>query len=1502
MAYNKMRSLLRVLSVVAGFVFVYLLFFEVGGAQQTVSPFLYQPFTEDYPITAYFDHRYPNEKGEAGDGNVLIWDGTESSEGDPYWYDGHEGWDYGLPNSTEVLAAASGNAWSEWDDPSCVTCGYGYYARINHDGVGSGFRTIYGHFKPDFQLAPGVHVNRGDVIGLSGHSGNVSGDPGDHLHFGTCRLPSDFDSCWDRVVDPYGWYGTEDDPWHEENDGLFSQWLWADRAAPGCSIDAVSQLSSSEILDLCIPPTPTPGTSPPPGSLQPPILLDPDNNTVVNNRDMIFRWDLSPSNPEVYIFRLVDDPGKIDSGPWLIDEGVDAPTTQVTKHLPDDKTEFWWSVWSCKNTGSGGNCETARAEVRYLRYEDSGPPDGDGVLLCDGENYQNCRLFTEGQYCDLGDFKDRIASVKFSESYVGYYHVVLQTEVGCTGNPYHTRQDVSRLPDGHRDRVRAVNIYRIPSGEYCEGKPNGIYLYSEPYFEGEESPPFTEEVSNLGNYGWDNRAMSIKNCGYCAALYRDVNFQNHKSDVCTDHANLSEHPINTPDPALSSFHLMAWAPEKPVEAIRPQDGSTVVESDEIILEWNEPRFALGYYGEAWNDTVGTLTFGWQPGVTANLQDLPAGTYQWRVKSKNTHQEGEWSDTWTFTVRPATPTHLYIEPSGCSRVNLSWLDNSSSEDGYKIYRNGSYLGQVGADVTRYQDTEISENTTYSYQVKAFRNDLESDSSNTISVLIGVCDLVPPTVSWVSPVGDNQTYEVENEIVQIEVDPADNVGVSYVWFYRWDDVTGEVVDIGKDYSPPYRVSFDTGVLRQEWNPIAVKVFDDADNESTQKTIWLYHTGMSCPDVDGDRWVGVWDVQQYARYWHQAPGAPYDLDRDGAVTVLDIMSAAAKTGTDCLASISSSDVGLIGSMGGASYAVAVKGLYAYLGVGSRMVVLNIFNPNEPVAVGWTAVLSGLVQDITVEGNYAYLAIGTGGLSVVDISNVAHPYQVGYYNTVGNAQAVETVNGLAYVADWAGGVRIIDVANPTAVTEIGHFDTAGSAMDVVVSNSLVYVAESRASADSIAGVRVVSVIDPVHPSEMDFCQTQGDPQGLTIEGDALYVAEQSVWEGGGYVGGGLRVIDVSVPTSPTELSSVIGSANSVTVVDGHAYLAEGQQGLRVFDIGDPAAIVELDSRNTPGYARQIAVAGDYVYVADSRSGMRVINAANLSQLYEVAYYGTIGNVQRAEVVNDHAFVGGAGQLDIIELTPPMYPTEVGSCELSVGTIGGIQVRGNHAYVAGGYGLSIVDISDLTSPTEIGFYPISGIAWDVAVLDEFAYVTGGQESGLRIVQVSDPANPAEVGFFDTQGPAGGVAVAGSHAYISDGYGVYIVDITNPANPTEVSFLETYDPVYGTGDARRIAVAGDYAYVAALYNLLTFDISDPENPVEVSSYELASAWDVDVEGDRLVVAVSRDGFQVFDVSDPSSPRELGVYETAGETDSATILGNGIYVSAGDGGLAIFRIP
>jgi hypothetical protein len=112
---------------------------------------------------------------------------------------------------------------------------------------------------------------------------------------------------------------------------------------------------------------------------------------------------------------------------------------------------------------------------------------------------------------------------------------------------------------------------------------------------------------------------------------------------------------------------------------------------------------------------------------------------------------------------------------------------------------------------------------------------------------------------------------------------------------------------------------------------------------------------------------------------------------------------------------------------------------------------------------------------------------------------------------------------------------------------------------------------------------------------------------------------------------------------------ATAVEIIDGFAYVADFNSGLRIIDVVDPADPVELGAFDTPGAVRGFAVAGDLAYVADHSNGrVIVIDVSNSEAPFEICVFDTPGRAHDVEVVDGLFYVAeGTVGLRVIDFGP---------------------------------------------------------------------------------------------------------------------------------------------------------------------------------------------------------------------------------------------------------------
>jgi parallel beta-helix repeat protein len=587
------------------------------------------------------------------------------------------------------------------------------------------------------------------------------------------------------------------------------------------------------------------------------------------------------------------------------------------------------------------------------------------------------------------------------------------------------------------------------------------------------------------------------------------------------------------------------------------------------------------------------------------------------------------------------------------------------------------------------------------------------------------------------------------------------------------------------------------------------------------------------------------------------------------------------------------LIGQIGGATQTVAVQDNYAYVGVGLRLVVLDVSNPNSPREVGATEPLAGFIKDITIAGNTTYVVDGVG-LWVVDVSNPAHPNEVGFYNTPGYAEGVTVSGQYAYVADGWAGLRVLNISDRAHPTEIGFVYTLGYAFEVDVAEGMAYVAGAG------AGLRVVDISNPADPTEVGFYDTSGYARDVTVADDIAYIADE--WEG-------LRVVDVSEPANPIEIGwhTTPGQAFGVAVEGDTAYVADAFKGLRIIDISSPSSPEELGAYEVKGHAGKVVVE-DRAYIADRNNGLRIIDVSNRSSPTQVSFYSGFEYADAVTVSGNYAYIAaGSNGLRVVDISNPARPRQVGQYDCqSYAT--GAAMDGNYVYIPtefsfgeSGASLHIFDVSNPREPFRVASCTevINPEYWDIVVSEGVAYVA----NGWGMVVILNPNDPSEAGHItltqDIGIMANGLDVSGTLAYVAvNELGIKIVDVSNPQ---ELTLTGTF--ASESFFAQDVTVVGNRAYVAAgKGGLVVLNVSNPAHPLEMGSFETQGGGvHVAVDGDVAYVAAGKGGVSAVDISDPFNLSLITRYDTPGYAHEVVVKDNLLYVSDGTTGLLVFEI-
>ena len=590
----------------------------------------------------------------------------------------------------------------------------------------------------------------------------------------------------------------------------------------------------------------------------------------------------------------------------------------------------------------------------------------------------------------------------------------------------------------------------------------------------------------------------------------------------------------------------------------------------------------------------------------------------------------------------------------------------------------------------------------------------------------------------------------------------------------------------------------------------------------------------------------------------------------------------------------------IGGNTSAVAVAGGLLYLGIGTRIEVLDVSEPSRPLRVGSSAPLPEQPSAIAVASGYAFVADGDAGVYVLDVHDPTQPVGIGTYQPAGASQRVVVDGSTAYVAAGDAGLHILDVSDPSAPQEIGNYNAAAGVLDVALGPGVAYVAvddgaRNRGMRVALPHLRTLDVSDPRNPIELGIADVSaGALASSLMVADPDHGRVYQYWNLFGAIGcdtAGIHVLDVSDPTTPTNVADLPATCGAGSIAgngDRFAVAASAGSALSLYRPGSAQARTDLMSGVM---ASGVALDGTLLFVAgeDQASGQSEVRVFDTSSTGgSPAPLGTYAEAAlshaQGTAAGQRIYLGDRGRFSIVDLSQPDRPVEVGAATLP--TAGGlanwavdVSVVGAYAYVIDGPSLLTFSIADPTHPTLVNLQDLGVGTFGVAHAGAYLYVIvgvnpatpgAGLQYELAILDLTDPAHPQTRGTWsDVGGLWNGLVIDGTRAYLTAGRALNVLDVVDALHPRVLGSAPFTDV---GGD--RLAITGQTVFVNGFEGVHAYDVTDPTQPVVLPVFggDGGLVSSVALTGLTLYAAYwSGGGLRAFDVSDPTNPVLLGAY-------------------------------
>ncbi len=344
--------------------------------------------------------------------------------------------------------------------------------------------------------------------------------------------------------------------------------------------------------------------------------------------------------------------------------------------------------------------------------------------------------------------------------------------------------------------------------------------------------------------------------------------------------------------------------------------------------------------------------------------------------------------------------------------------------------------------------------------------------------------------------------------------------------------------------------------------------------------------------------------------------------------------------------------------------------------------------------------------------------------------------------------------------------------VSLIGQWHTDDPCISVAVQGNYAYVGSYYGK------VRIFDVGNPASPVLTGQINMKWSMNSIAVSGNYAYVGDNA---------DSLHILDISDPKNPIEVKGYYFGGTSTTsmkIIDTCLYISN-LSGLYIIDISNPKDPKTIYNNSGWDYAWGVDADSSFTYLADGSGGLMIFNTSNTDSIKMVGQIGenqSMGYAYGVGLYSHYACLVSDAGLYIIDVSDPSHPNQIGFHSLpKIGnfTINGVTavetaVRNHYLYLAAGPGgLLIFDLSSPASPKEIGYYVTNSIEDDIALSNNYMFVSYDYE-------MNDTVNGG--GYILKDNLLTDVKGNGGRTYSPDNFYLY-QNYPNPFNPsTTISY------------------------------------------------------------------------------------------------------------------------
>ena len=595
----------------------------------------------------------------------------------------------------------------------------------------------------------------------------------------------------------------------------------------------------------------------------------------------------------------------------------------------------------------------------------------------------------------------------------------------------------------------------------------------------------------------------------------------------------------------------------------------------------------------------------------------------------------------------------------------------------------------------------------------------------------------------------------------------------------------------------------------------------------------------------------------------------------------------------------------------------------------IIDVSDPDQPrIRTHYNSV--EYATGIAVDGDTAYICNRTYGVEIVDLTDLDHPVERGIIRS-GEVQNCCAYNGVLYCGCFAGmTVDLFDVSDPDKITKLGSVPLSGKgdsmAVRTIGGRTYLYAATGQHSEKSLGtndkiananfgqgnGLDIFDVTDPKNPVWLSTSRIDG----------RYYFANNDYW-------------DVRLSVQGEKV---------------YAYYTDTYNGLYVFDVSDPAAPIRLGHvdipipTTSPNYKSEQYSTRDHIFPYDQSEGIQSpVGVAEIDDgtAYLAGVYTDLHICQDAGLF--HSTAAEPVKKSTVFTDDRLFAFDGGEladyrCVSAGEMTNGIALHGDHLIV--GAGKSIRFYSQ--GLDELAVIPTDFDCYGVAVHGDMLYAAEGT-NGLQAYEIRGTSLTKQWDY-QTSGTVRGVRVSENGSYVAIQAGSNRFEIISTATHSKAQEgkasmmyfrnLEAFgnylgfwgysgnETWYDCGDESGLAVpkkvnafktvhpmnSGSTHYEGKNIMVGTggYYYADPltaTNPKKDMISVCSGFRGRPVVSGRIMICCDRVKGLIYllDISDIQKPAALATVEIPGNPDEALVIGDTVFIPAGQMGLLKFSL-